>query len=528
MRNIVPGKTLKKIPLSLMCLFALLLMSIVVSCSTEPPPASTFTPPPLPVVTATPSPTPSAAPTSQVERTPAPVSPAPRPATPTPVPPAPATVPPSPAATAPEPVTKPPPGSVAPEAVDSSEVTFLSETFEIKAYMARPKSAGPFPAILIIHENRGLTEHIKDVARRFANQGYVALAADLLFRSGGTAQFATSQEAVAAIGRLSQDGVIRDLNDAIKYLQGLSYVKKDRIGVIGYCWGGGNSLRFATRNKEIKAAIVYYGPNPANLDDVANITAPVLGIYGEKDPRITVNVPVLEEAMKKYSKSFEFKVYPDALHAFFNDTGNNYNPEAAAAAWPLTLSFLEKHLKSTTGEVKTMKQYSAPPAMTVDAKKAYTATLHTSKGDIALELFAQEAPRTVNNFVFLAKEGFYNGTRFHRIIKDFMIQGGDPLGNGTGGPGYRFADEPVKRDYLAGTIAMANAGPNTNGSQFFIMHKDYPLPKNYTIFGKVTQGQDIVDKIANTPVGRSPTGESSIPGESTIISSIDISEKPLP
>jgi carboxymethylenebutenolidase len=136
-----------------------------------------------------------------------------------------------------------------------------------------------------------------------------------------------------------------DLNSAFTFLQSLPEVQKDNIGVIGYCWGGGNSLLFATRNNVLKAAVVYYGPNPANLSDVANITAPVLGIYGGSDTRISMNVPALVEAMKQYNKVFEYKIYPGAAHAFFNDTGANYNSGAAAEARPVTLSFLEKYLK---------------------------------------------------------------------------------------------------------------------------------------------------------------------------------------
>ena len=147
------------------------------------------------------------------------------------------------------------------------------------------------------------------------------------------------------------------------------------------------------------------------------------------------------------------------------------------------------------------KQYSSAPAQTVDASKTYTATIVTTAGTLTAQLFPAEAPRTVNNFVFLAKDGFYDGVIFHRVIKGFMIQGGDPKGTGTGGPGYKFNDEPVTRDYLRGTLAMANAGPNTNGSQFFVMHADYRLPKNYTIFGKLTAGEEIVDAIATAPTG---------------------------
>ena len=131
----------------------------------------------------------------------------------------------------------------------------------------------------------------------------------------------------------------------------------------------------------------------------------------------------------------------------------------------------------------------------------------------------------MNNFVFLACQGFYNGTPFHRVIKGFMLQGGDPTGTGTGGPGYRFNDEPVTRSYVRGTLAMANAGPNTNGSQFFIMHQNYALQPNYVIFGQVTEGLDVVDAIANTPVRQSATGEPSVPTEPLTIESVEIREE---
>lgn len=271
-------------------------------------------------------------------------TPAPKPDPTTP--PTPTTTPPPSTGTSPSPAPATPAGYVEPGAVDSSEVTFTSEGFNIKAYLSKPKTSGTLPGLIIIHENRGLTDHIRDVARRYSNQGYVVLATDLLSRVGGTAQFSTTDDAVAAIGKLSSDGVMQDLNSAFNYLQSLAYVKKDSIGVLGYCWGGGNSLLFATRNPQLKAAVVYYGPNPVNIDDVARIAAPVLGIYGAEDTRITMNVPALEAAMKKYNKSFEQKTYPGAAHAFFNDTGTRYNGEASADAWQITVAFLQKHLKS--------------------------------------------------------------------------------------------------------------------------------------------------------------------------------------
>lgn len=172
------------------------------------------------------------------------------------------------------------------------------------------------------------------------------------------------------------------------------------------------------------------------------------------------------------------------------------------------------------------KQYSAPPAMAIDPNKTYTAIIETTDGKMTAELYAKDTPLTVNNFVALARDNFYDGVVFHRIIKDFMVQTGDPLGTGTGGPGYEFKDEPVTREYTKGTLAMANSGPNTNGSQFFIVHQDYPLPKNYTIFGKVTDGMDTLDKIANTPVEADPnTGEMSKPTQEVRITHIAIEEK---
>jgi len=142
------------------------------------------------------------------------------------------------------------------------------------------------------------------------------------------------------------------------------------------------------------------------------------------------------------------------------------------------------------------KTYSEAPAMTIDQNKQYIATFQTSKGQIVCELFAKETPIAVNSFVFLAKSGYYDGTTFHRVIKDFMIQGGDPLGTGAGGPGYFFNTETSDRKFTTGTLAMANAGPGTNGSQFFITHKPTPwLQGKHPIFGEVRQGQDVVNAI---------------------------------
>ncbi len=140
--------------------------------------------------------------------------------------------------------------------------------------------------------------------------------------------------------------------------------------------------------------------------------------------------------------------------------------------------------------------YSAPPEMTIDTAKSYVATIETTQGDLVLDLYAADVPITVNNFVFLSREGFYDGTTFHRVIADFMVQGGDPTGTGTGGPGYKFADEFTSHGHGTGTLSMANAGPGTNGSQFFITYAPQPhLDGKHSVFGQLTSGTDVLAKI---------------------------------
>lgn len=163
--------------------------------------------------------------------------------------------------------------------------------------------------------------------------------------------------------------------------------------------------------------------------------------------------------------------------------------------------------------------------MEINKIKNYQVILKTTAGDITLELDAKKTPLTVDNFISLARKNFYDNTIFHRVINGFMIQGGDPNGDGTGGPGYTFKDEPFEGEYKRGVLAMANAGPNTNGSQFFILHSDYDLPKNYVIFGKVIKGIEVVDKIAGAPVINNSFGEPSKPVNPVLIKSVEIIEK---
>lgn len=171
------------------------------------------------------------------------------------------------------------------------------------------------------------------------------------------------------------------------------------------------------------------------------------------------------------------------------------------------------------------QKWKQPPEMQLDGNKEYAAVLKTDKGDITVRLHAADVPKTVNNFLFLSREKFYDGVIFHRTINGFMIQTGDPEGTGSGGPGYRFEDEPVKRKYTAGIVAMANSGPNTNGSQFFIVHdRDVGLPPSYTIFGEVETGMDVVDAIAKAPTKTGSGGENSSPVTPARIEVVEILE----
>jgi len=171
-------------------------------------------------------------------------------------------------------------------------------------------------------------------------------------------------------------------------------------------------------------------------------------------------------------------------------------------------------------------QWAAAPAIMIDPAGTYSATMETSAGAMTIELLPAIAPITVNNFVCLARAGYYDGTPIHRIVAEFVVQGGDPTGTGAGGPGYRFPDEAVQGDYVPGAMAMANAGADTNGSQFFLILSDLTgrLEKDYNLFGRVVAGQDVLETLGQTPVGPSARGELSVPISPVTLTSVTITE----
>lgn len=227
-------------------------------------------------------------------------------------------------------------------AVAGDAVTFPSGSDEIMGYLARPAAEGVYPAILVCHENRGLNPHIEDVARRFAKNGYVALAVDLLSREGGTA--AHDRDAVP--GLLTDAGADRHVGDflaAADYLQTLDDVDGERLGMIGFCFGGGITWRVATALPTLKAAVPFYGPAP-ELEQVPNIQAAVLGVYAEQDERINAGIEPLKAALDAAGTTYQINIYPGVNHAFHNDTGQRYNEEQATQAWEDALAWFAEYV----------------------------------------------------------------------------------------------------------------------------------------------------------------------------------------
>ena len=236
-------------------------------------------------------------------------------------------------------------GTVAPDDPDvtASDVKVPAEDTDLMAYLARSRQDGPQPVILVCHENRGLTEHIKDVTRRLAKAGYTALAVDLLSRQGGTPAFSADQ-VPGALGGIDPQQFVKDFISGWEYTKGLTGVTPERVGMVGFCFGGGVTWMVATGMPELLAAVPFYGPPPP-VELIPQINAAVLGIYAGNDSRINQSIPAIEEAMKQNNKIYEKMIYPGVDHAFHNDTGTRYAPEAAKDAWARTLAWFEKYVR---------------------------------------------------------------------------------------------------------------------------------------------------------------------------------------
>jgi carboxymethylenebutenolidase len=227
-------------------------------------------------------------------------------------------------------------------AVETRKVTFTSQGDEVSAYLARPAEDGVYAAVLVCHENRGLNAHIQDVARRFAKEGYVALAIDLLSREGGTAAHGRD-EVPGLLGQAGPERHVADFVAGFEYLQGLDFVDGERIAMNGYCFGGGITWDVATQLPDLKAAAPFYGRAP-DLEEAQNIQAAVLGVYAELDSRINAGKDALEQALIDGNVTHQMNVYPGVNHAFHNDTGGRYVEEQATQAWQDMLAWLEKYL----------------------------------------------------------------------------------------------------------------------------------------------------------------------------------------
>jgi len=230
-------------------------------------------------------------------------------------------------------------------AVLSQMITIHGEGGPLYVYQSLPRDymTGRRPAVLVIHENRGLNEHIMDVNRRVAKAGYVALAVDLLSRQGGTAQFPDPVDATAAYNRTQTLERRQDMLSALLTIRDQRYVRGDRLGVIGFCAGGGNVWDLALNTDQLSASVIFYGPPPP-ADQIVNLSAPVLGLFAEQDRGITGRIGGILTAMSDAQKPYELHVYQDARHAFHNDTGAAYDATAACDAWSKTLAFFAKHL----------------------------------------------------------------------------------------------------------------------------------------------------------------------------------------
>lgn len=237
-------------------------------------------------------------------------------------------------------------GTVMPDdpAIIASQIAVPAADMDLIGYLARPASEITSPVILVCHENRGLTPHIQDVTRRFAKAGYVSLAVDLLSRQGGT-ETVGSDNVPGTLGNIAPEQFVEDFKSGWLYLQGQPFADAVRVGMTGFCFGGGVTWQVAVHMPQLLAAVPFYGPHPLS-SDVPNIRAAVLAMYGELDGRINGGIPDMEAAMSANNKIYEKVIYPNADHAFHNDTGSRYNPEAAKDAWERMLAWFEKYVRN--------------------------------------------------------------------------------------------------------------------------------------------------------------------------------------
>ncbi len=231
-------------------------------------------------------------------------------------------------------------------AVRAEVVKFASGSDQIMGYMARPAAgSGPFPAVMVCHENRGVTDHIQDVARRFAKSGYVGFAVDLLSREGGTDKIDPSA-IPGLLTNVPPDRHAGDFVAAMAYLNAQSVVAKGRVGMTGFCFGGGMTWLTASKAPDLKVAVPFYGPAPADPKVLSNVKAAVLGVYAGLDERVNASIPAVEAALKDSKVTFELKKYENSNHGFHNDTGGVYNPTTARQAWADALALFDKTLKA--------------------------------------------------------------------------------------------------------------------------------------------------------------------------------------
>lgn len=228
-------------------------------------------------------------------------------------------------------------------AVRAGAVVVPGDGSSLVGYLARPADGATHPGVLVIHENRGISAHYEDVTRRLAKAGYTALVIDLLSRAGGVGTFPDDAEASAAQAQIAPEQHVRELNAALSYLGGQSFVNGDRLGATGFCFGGGMTWRVAMSNPRVRAAVPFYGPIPA-MDDLSNLQAAMLAIYAGEDPNVNSRIPEMEAAMLAAGKTVEVVIEPGALHAFFNESTDRYHAAAAADAWTRTLEWFGRYL----------------------------------------------------------------------------------------------------------------------------------------------------------------------------------------